>query len=843
MWRLIGLFSLIAIIFAQQITKEFEVKVEFIGELREEKPKLSPPEKLTLPRARELNLFHLLLEAPKGMEFVSVKPVEKRAGLSCGEPKDSLSYRLGVDYYLRGRYDLAEEEFGKVIVMSNSPFKPMAEYILGIIAYSKGQRDRALELFKSSCQLTHLYRDASCEAYYAFSLMLRGSVPENQNSLWKAVKDLKEGREATPSCEGVVFSQYCQYVLDFAQGRENLLYRDSTLLRSGILNYFLGELQKAKGVFSAYSGPGNHYRDIALYYLALMEYKEGRGDQALRYASILESINPSLSKELYAFISERDVYLSRLAYALTKDNRFLEKAGIIAYNSGDYPLALLNFLEAGNTRYTVYSAVGMGDYKRVIELLDRKKVKDREDYLWLLEALYWSGEDMSKALSEAWETFPELYKEYAGWERFRKGDWLSALDLFEDTYYRALALYNLKRYKEVIELLQGRTEQRSKLLRARSALMLGDTALARSLLTDETEEELYLMGMSYFLEGNYSKSASFFERITPTSPLRAKALLRAGNSYYNLGNLKLAKERYYEILRNSPHTQEAKEATLALLDFAGKELSDEEMEKLIADFMQRERQPPAEILYQYALLKIKKGDKAQAEKELIKLLDTPLKFKAILRLAELEEDPPKRLVLYYKVYKESPLEEERRKARDELVKMYTLADDKKSLADLLAEGENQDKVKAIGLYLGIRDMPSALSLARELIEAKYGDSEFESYLLELYRQSGEVSLLDYLTKSADLSLRGQALYLHGLELSKGGDKRKALENFVEISLNHRGEPYYNPAVLEGAKILLEFGARRDASCMLERFDLSWANPEDVELYKRLKEGLPRCEVN
>ncbi|MFN3946797.1 MAG: hypothetical protein ACK4LA_01775 [Aquificaceae bacterium] len=440
MWKLTKLFSLLFLIsslFAQQITKEFDVRVEFIGELREEKPKLSPPESLPLPKAKELNLSYLVFEAPKSMEFTPVKPIEKNAGISCGEPKDVLSYRLGVDYYLRGRYDLAKEELGKVVVIPNSPFKPMAEYVMGIIAYSEDQKDRALEFFKNSCQVSHMYRQAACEAYYALSLVLKGTVPENQNNLWKAVKEIKEGKEATPSCENVVFIQYCEYASRFAQGIEDPFYKDSTLLRSGILRYFSGDLQKAKAIFSKYSEPGRSYRKVALYYLALIEYKEKRENQALRYASILESIDPQLSKELYAFISERDVYLSRLLYNITKNKGFLEKAGIIAYNSKDYNLALLNFLEAGNIRYAAYSSIKIGDYRRAVQLLRDKKDKDREDYLWLLESLYWSGEDMESTLREVSKKYPDLYKEYMGWERFRRDDWLGALSFFEDPYYKA----------------------------------------------------------------------------------------------------------------------------------------------------------------------------------------------------------------------------------------------------------------------------------------------------------------------------------------------------------------------------------------------------------------------
>ncbi len=845
MWkptRLFSVFLLVALALAQQISKEFNIDVELTSKIYEEKPRLMPPERIPMPVVKELDLSSELLEPPRFMEFAPVKPVEKAGGVSCGEPKDALSYRLGVDYYLKGKYSQAEEELSKVILIANSPFKPMAEYVLGIMAYNKAQSDKALELFKSSCQFSHMYQKPACEAYYGLHFILRGSIPENKDGLWQAVKSIKEGKVQEPDCKDAVFSQYCVYVMDFVKGKENLLYKDSTLLRSAIEGYFSGNLHDAKGIFSTYSTPGKPYRDIALYYLALIEYKESKEDKALRYASILENLNPRLAGALYTLISERDAYLSRLAYTLTKNPHFLEKAGIIAYNGGDYPLALTNFLEAGNIKYAVYSAVRMGDYKRVISLLENKKGKDREDYMWLLEALYWTNGDMNPVLSEVRGLYPDLGREFTGWERFRGGDWLGALSFFEDPYYKAIALYNLKRYKGVLSLLQGRTDQRSSLLKARSALMMGDTKLARSFLTEGSDQELYLLGMSYFLEGNYQKSISFFQRVSDKSPLKPKALLRMGDAYYNAGDAQKAKESYYEVLRRLPDSEEAKQATLSLLEFWGKGVSDEEMERLLLSYIEREKNPPPEIIYQYASLLQKKRDKGRAEKEFIKLLDTPLKFKAILRLAELEEETSKKLVLYYKIYKEAELQEDRMRAREELLRLYTSSGDTKSLADMLAEGDSQDKVKALGLYLAVGDKASALSLSRSLMKEKYRSEEFERYLIDLYKHTRETPLLDYVVESPNKSLSGEALFLLGLDSLKKGDREKALESFVDISINHKGEPYYNQAVLEGAKILLGLGAKKDASCMLERLDLNSASPEDLALYNKLRQGLPRCEV-
>jgi len=92
------------------------------------------------------------------------------------------------------------------------------------------------------------------------------------------------------------------------------------------------------------------------------------------------------------------VLLARVTYNITKDPSFLELAGIIAYNRGDYQLALSNFLEAKNIKYAVYSAIRMGDYKTAYTLLEGKREKDREDYLWLLESAYWANLPMEEPL-------------------------------------------------------------------------------------------------------------------------------------------------------------------------------------------------------------------------------------------------------------------------------------------------------------------------------------------------------------------------------------------------------------------------------------------------------------
>lgn len=845
MWKLTRLFSLLAcalFLISADIKKEFDVSVELIGRSAEEKPKRLPPETLQIPEEKPLDLSSRLLEPPSKFEQAQIKPFKEEGGISCGEPKDLVSYRLGIDYYLQGKYGPAKEELSKVVAMP-SPFKPMAEYVLGVIYVREGKEEKATELFKHSCSFSHMYQKASCESYYALSFLLNGKVPQNQDPMWKAVADIKSGRITKPVCNGAVFKEYCQYVHEFYEGKEGENYKDSLRLRKAIVLYQRGSLLQAEETFKEYSKPSKPYRDVALYYLGLIEAKRGNERKALDYASILETINPKLSENLYAIISAKDILLSRLTYSITGDKRFLDRAGIIAYNSGDYRLAVYNFLESGNVLYAVYSYVKLGEYSKAYDLLKNLSRKNREEYEWELETAYWADRSLEPILEEIRNRYPDLYREYTGWFYFKKGDWENAVRYLEDPYYKALAYFNMKDYKGVLNILESRNSERDRVLKAKSALFLGDPKLARSFLTDKTDEELYLLGLSYFLEGDYESSAKYFKSISSNSPLKPKALLKLGDALYNEGKVESAKAYYYEIISKYPNSEQAKYATLSLIGMGGKNIGDVQMQQLLEDYLRKYPHSAVseDLKYQLAQIYIKNAQEDKAKNILLELMDSPLRYKAILKLAQLEKDPGKKAVLLYKVYKEGS-SEERREARDELIEFYTQLGDRKSLADLLAEGQDSDKVKAIGIYISMGDDADAQKVAKQLMAEGYRDQELESYLLDLYKTSKDRSYLDYLKQSKDRNIRSQAVYLSALDYLKSGEKKKALEDFVDITVNYKDSPFYNQAVIEGAKVLIDLNARRDASCLLDKANLDMASKEEVDVINSLKSKLPKCEV-
>ena len=845
MLRLITLFSLSLLLIAfSQIKKEFELQVEIIAKKVEEKPKLSPPQNLPLKEAEPMDLSLRLLEPPKKMEFIPVAKVEG-AGLSCGESREAVAYKVGVDYYLKGDFLSAEKELGSILTMS-SPYRPMAEYVLGLIKLKEGQRSEALRFFENSCKVPHRYRNSACELYYALNFELKGSVPKNENPLWGVIYEIKEKKNyREPNCQEVVFKNYCNYVLDFVKGKVREEYKDSTTLRRAIVLFQTGELDEAEKLFLEYSKPTKPYRDVALYYLGLVAMQKKDIGRAYQYASLLETLNREYANSLYFQIAQMDVLWARITYSVAKDPTLLELAGIIAYNRGDYKLALSNFLEAKNIKYAVYSAIGEGDYKTAYTLLEGKGEKDKEDYLWLLESAYWANLPIEEPLKAVKEDYPELYKEYLGWSFFRKGDWLSALNYFEDPYYRALCYYNLKKYEDVLKVLKGIDHPKARLLKAKSALFLGKPALARSFLTESSPEELYLLGLSYFVEGEYERSIDHFKKVPKESPFGAKALMKAGDALYNLGKVDSAKKVYWEVLKSFPEDPLASQATLALLGMEERELPPSDREKLIKSYLQKEPNSPyaQELKYQLADLLIKRGKKKEAEKILIELFEgsSPLKYKALLKLASIEEDRRNKAVLLYKVYKEGNSEESAI-ARRELVKLFEELGDLQSMAELLESGDLSDKEKAVQIYANIQRWDKARAIADQLISLGYKSPSFDNTLWKIYENTKDRNILTALTKSQDINLSAKAKLEMAKLLKAEGKPREALEYLVDISLNNKGAQVYNSAILEGAQTFLELRLRRDASCFLGRVDANSLSQEERVKIEMLKKELPKCEV-
>lgn len=849
MYRLIKLFSFILLVaslsLGSNLSESISLKVKVIGRVAEEKPRLMPPDTVSLKGdILPLDLSGELLEPPKTIEEPPID-IPKEGG-GCGEPKDKTYYIAGLKHYVEGNLKRAESRFLDVLSLQSSAFVPQSEYMLGLIYSKTNREEEALKFFQSSCSAQHPFKQAACESMYALEFKLKGEPVETEEpELWGRVYEIKtsSGIKA-PSCEGVVFVNYCRYVQDFAEGRVNEDYRESTELRKAIVLMNSGDLGGAKSILRRYSKPLSPYREEALYYLGVIALKEGRKEEAYKLASLLEVSNSNYAQHLFLMLSQEDVLFSKVAYEVTGSKEALRSAGVHSYNRGDYRLAYAELTKAGEYLIAAYAAIKERDYQRAYESLQKVENRDQDYYTWLLETLYWLGKDgeMEKVLSEIKDKHPELYKEYKGWLAFRKENWMEAYRLFDDPYHRALALFNAGKYPEVLKVISEAKDLKSRLLKAKAAISLGNGSLAREFLTDQSGEEIYLMGMSFFIEGKYQEAINYFNKLLENKEFKSRALLRIADSYYNLGEYERAKELYKEILTFYADSPEALDATLALAQIELQKPT-KDLERLVRDFESKFPGSPmiTDLKYQLAGMYIKENRREEARRILEELLEKEnYRAKALIRLAQIEEDPKKKEELL----KEAILKgrgEDKEKATGMLMSLYLEKKEFEKLADFLSTGDFDDRKKALSIYLS-ENIEKAIKLFDELIKENPSDQELRDKAMELYNKTKGRKYLTIAKDSQNPKVRARALYLLGL-IQKKTDKNKALEYFVEVVLSAEGiQPYYNRSILEAVDILLSMNARKDASCLLAKLDSRYLTKKDIKKVNILKNKLPKCEV-
>ncbi len=848
--RLIRLFSWLIVAFsiayAQELSENIAVKVKVIGELKIEKPPIHPPAKIRVDMKLEpLELSNALLEPPKKLEKVSIKKPESKT-FGCGEPKDRINYNRGVKAYLEGRYSEARDYLMNVFAMDISPFKPMASYILGIMYAERGKEKKALEFFRLGCDYLHLYRDASCESYYAYYFRVNGSPLDasQEYPLWAEVYRIKNsGKLSQVDCSETIYREYCSYVNAFVRGELHEDYPESSSLRRAIV--LLEENPEGSlEILKKHIKPLSKYRDIALYYYSVALIRLGRVEEAIDYISILETINREYAKGLYALVAKENLGYTLLAYKLTGNKELLSIAGTIAYNRKEYKLALDFFDKAEDYRGALYSALMLGNYEKALSILERESLTDEEHYRWKLESLLRLGKykELERELERVKERYPNLYREYAGWLFFKLGDWQRAAEYLPEGYQKVVALYNSGDYEKVIGIIQNPKDDRERLLLARASIAMGRGELAREYLTGDSDEELYLRGMSFFIEGDYTRAIDSFGLIGAESPYRIKALLKIGDSYYNLGDFENAKRIYMGILKSFPDSQEAKEATLALVQIELQNPS-ADIKELIPKFI--EQFPDSSLIpdlyYQLADTYLKEGDVENA-KRVFRILTQyeNYKEKAMLKLAQLEDSPEEKEEILLQLL-ESDNTKIRQKAVSMLKELYKKEGKKEELAKLLLGGDFEDRKEALKIYLDI-DIERAQELLQELIKENREDEELTRAALTLFKKTGKPYYLKIARNSLNKEVKAQALYLLGKHLKRKKKNREALESFLEVVLSAKGvAPYYNESILEASELLLYMKARSDAACLLNRLDKTKLTLEQSKRVKMLKEKLPECK--
>ena len=827
----------------EYLKEKFNLKVRVVGKILEEKPKLIPPEKISAKgKVEPLDLSPHILDPPQYIEPAKVIPPSSASG--CGEPEDRVKFRAGVKYYLNGDLKRAESRFLDVLSIPRAVYIGPAQYMLGLIYSERGDTAKAIRFFKESCGAPHQYRRPACESYYALYLSLKGEIPPDIDSdFWKTVLEIKRGgTPEPPSCEGTVFKEYCIYIGDFLAGRINDAYPNSTSLRRGIVLLKGGDLEGSKKIFLKYSRPMSSHRAVAIYYLGVIALREGDRVEAYKKASFLETLNPEYAESLYYLLSKGDILFSRIAYKVTKKKEVLKLSAIHFYNSGNYDLAFRDFLESGEPLLALWSAVRANNYRLAKEVLKDFPLKTKEDYLWALEVLYWneSWGSIEKLLDKVRGKYPDLYREYRGWVLFKKEEWESAYKFFSDPYHKALAMYNAGSYRKVIDLLKNSSGLKERVLMAKAAISMGNGKLARKFIRDQHPVELYLLGMSYFIEGYYEKAIEYFSSLTDNKKLGVRALLRIADSYYNMNIYNRARELYGKILRNHKDAPEAQDAVLALAQIELQSPS-QDLYTLLGEFRKKFPDSPMinDLKYQLAVLEIKRGNRSIARGILYELMEVDsYKARALLKLAELEEDPARKENMLRRAINIASGEVKAR-AMGMLMSLFVERKEYEKLADFLVKGNYADRKKALEIYLK-ENTGKAVDLFEELYKQNPGDDDLALFALKLYHKTKGKKYLKVASKSTNRRVRAEALFQLG-KTSKKKDRRKALEYFVEVIMSAEGiQPFYNDSIFEAVEILVKLKARKDASCLLEKLDKRSLTKRERKKVKILKSKLPAC---
>ena len=846
-FRIIFLLSLLLALpsISDPLRESMSLKVRVVGKILEEKPALEPPLKLSPEgKADFIDLSGKLLKPPKYIEPADIQP-PKSSG-ACGEPKDRVKFRAGVKYYLNGDLKRAESRFLDVLSIPKAVYIAPAQYMLGLIYSEIGNLKKAMDFFRRACEVPHQFRRASCEAYYAVSFKVNGDLPSDlENKFWKTVASIRTGKLGeSVDCSDTVFKAYCNYVMSFLEGNEDEEYPHSTALRRAVVLMNKGNLKTAKSIFLNYSRPLKPYRDIAIYYLGVIAFKEGDKKEAYRRASFLETLNPQLAENLHTVISSGDVLFSRIAYNLTGNREILRTTAIHSYNEGHYEVAYREFLEAGDHFRAVWSALKWGNLELAKDALRGFEPVSEEEFRWTLEVLYWSGEtkEIEEVLEKIKKKYPSLYREYRGWVYFRSEEWDRAFRYFSDPYHKALALYNAGKYGDVLKILKDSEGSKERVLKAKAAISLGRGSLARKFLKEEVPDELYLKGMSYFIEGKYDQAIEYFRKVKGEGDTGVRALLRIGDSYYNMNRYQEAREIYKQILKNYKDSPVAYDAVLALAQIEVQNPS-QDLGELLKEFTQKFPDSPMipDLKYQLAVYKIKRGGTEEAKDILYELMEIPsYRAIALLKLAEIEENPEEKEKKLREVIGIAS-GEVKDKATGMLMGLFVQRKEYEKLADFLVKGDFNDRKKALEIYID-KNLDKAVILFDDLYRERPGDEELKFYALKLYKKTKGRRYLRIASRSSNKRVKAEALYRLG-KITAKKNRRKALEHFVEVIMSAEGiQPYYNNSIFEAVDILVKLKARRDASCLLAKLDRKSLTKRDRKRVKILKKKLPACQA-
>jgi tetratricopeptide (TPR) repeat protein len=494
-------------------------------------------------------------------------------------------FNAGYDYYLKGEYDKAIEEFNKSL--NYNPEFEKALQFLSRSYYQLNQMDKYRKERKKTTELKVSSEEERAEEYYKlgyefYSLRDYIVAIEELEKALDIKSDYPHARYLLAECyfqqEEYKLAQveYERVVTDSAINE----YTDDALWGSGWCHYLLEEYEEAAKKFSkllndfpdsdlalqarhklgkSYFQGNNYSETIKVYQEFLEKYSEYQGKETEEVYFLLGQAYFRSGKYKEAEEVFNNLLFFFPGFELASEVKYYESMSLFIENKYEEAIVQLKDLiseaeiedkRKEEAQYLLARCwLNLQEYSKAIENLENLKQFEVQDSLlekvsFDLGLAYSRQGDKEKAILE----FQEFIEKYPQSELIKS----AYFELGKD-------LYDLKKYKLALSELKKTSTDEALYLIGKSSKELGDQegeiAAFEELRkkypqSDFSQEAYFRLGNYYYNQKRYKEAIEEFDKIIqffPQSPLLSESHYWMGWSYFKLTDYKKASEYFNKV--------------------------------------------------------------------------------------------------------------------------------------------------------------------------------------------------------------------------------------------------------------------------------------------------------
>jgi len=494
-------------------------------------------------------------------------------------------FNAGYDYYLKGEYDKAIEEFNKSL--DYNPEFEKARQFLSRSYYQLNQMDEYREERKKATELKASGEEEKAEEHYKlgyefYSLKDYTVAIEELEKALDIISDYPAARYLLAEC---YFQQEEYKLAQVEYGRvvadsEINEYTDDALWGCGWSYYLLGEYEEAAERFSMLlkDFPQSNLALQARHKLGKSYFKGNNYPETIRvYKEFLEKYPEYQGEEI------KEVYYL-LGQAYLRSGKYKEAEEVFNNLLFFFP----GFELASEAKY--YNSLSLfkeNKYEEAIvqlkDLISEAEIEDKrkEEAQYLLARCWLNLQEHSKAIEnleslkqfEAEDSLLEKVSFDLGLAYSRQGDKEKAIlefqefiekypqsELIKSAHFEmGKDLYDLKKYKLALAELEKTSTDEALYLRGKASKELGDQEGEITVFEELREkypqsnfsqEAYFRLGNYYYNQKRYKETIEEFNKIIqffPQSPLLSESYYWMGWSYFKLNDYKKAREYFNKV--------------------------------------------------------------------------------------------------------------------------------------------------------------------------------------------------------------------------------------------------------------------------------------------------------